>query len=364
MKNSLFSLAFVLFSLYAIAQANQNWYKVFTGKAGNLATVLHLHKSGNNYSGYVWFEQNQRPMQVYGGYPIAKTDSIMISTGSAPFSLVLTGVFTETGFAGKCSLEKDGSPAKQSAFELQVSSDKKLSLFTYYAMELADSIPPKYKNDSRLSYFASAIWPGGNNQVLEEALKKFIRRSLEIKNPALDPGKWMTDQKKLLLAGWKETYIKLTPKDAAELGLSLSSSTEQKLLVMHEQEKSISLAHYYFAEGGGAAHGNFNTTVATFNKQSGKQLQVTDILNAQGIKLLPVILEQVARTMYGVKNNRPLDENGFLVKKIDPTKNIYITGSGIGFIYAPYEIKPFSDGEVNLLVPFAALKPYLLPGVL
>ena len=363
MKNSLFSLAFVLFSLFAQAQANQNWYKVFTGKAGNLVTVLHLHKSGNNYSGYVWFEQNQRPMQVYGGYPVAQTDSIMISTGSAPFSLVLTGVFTATGFAGKCSLEKDGSPAKQSAFELQLSSDKTFSTFTYHALELADSIPPKYKNDSRLSYFTSAVWPAGN-KVLEESLKKFIRMGLEIKNPVLEPGKWLTDQKKILLAGWKDTYIKLTPKEASELGLSLSFSREQKLLVMHEQAKWISLAHYYFVEGGGAAHGNFSTTVATFNKQNGKQLQVTDILNAQGIKVLPVILEQVARTMYGVKNNKPLDENGFLVKKIDPTKNIYITGSGIGFIYAPYEIKPFSDGEVNLLVPFAALKPYLLPGVL
>lgn len=363
MKNILFSSAFMLFSLFASAQANQNWYKVFTGKAGNLATTLHLHKAGNNYSGYVWFEQNQRPMQVYGGYPVVKTDSIMISTGSAPFSLVLTGLLTSTGFAGQCSLEKEGSSAKQSGFDLKVNTEKTFTNFSYYAAGGNDSIPPKYKNDSRFSYFSTAVWPMGNT-VLEESLKRFIRLGLEMKNPALEPGKWLIDQKNQALTGWKKEYSKLTPKDASEQGLSLSLSREQKLLVMHEQEKLISLAQYYFEEGGGAAHGNFSTSVATFNKQSGKQLLLTDILNAQGIKVLPVILEQVARTMYGVKNNKPLDENGFLVKKIDPTKNIYITGSGIGFIYAPYEIKPFSDGEVNLLVPFGALKPYLLPGVL
>ena len=131
---------------------------------------------------------------------------------------------------------------------------------------------------------------------------------------------------------------------------------------MHENEKLISLAYYSFLEASGAAHGNFSTTVATFNKQTGKQLQLTDVLNTQGINLLPGILEQVARIMYNAKNSNPLDQNGFLVKKFMPSKNMYVTGSGIGFIYAPYEIKSFADGEINLLVPFAVLKPYLLPG--
>ena len=131
---------------------------------------------------------------------------------------------------------------------------------------------------------------------------------------------------------------------------------------MYENEKLITLAHYSFSEAGGQMHGEYGTAVATFNKLSGKQLQLKDVLNQQGIQLLPAVLEQVARIMYGVKNNKPLDENGFTVKKILPTKNMYVTGSGIGFIYAPYEIKTFADGEINLMIPFTALKQYLLPG--
>ena len=45
-----------------------------------------------------------------------------------------------------------------------------------------------------------------------------------------------------------------------------------------------------------------------------------------------------------------------------PTENFYITTSGIGFLYAPYELKSFAEGEVNLLVPFSALNTYLQPG--
>jgi Protein of unknown function (DUF3298) len=45
-----------------------------------------------------------------------------------------------------------------------------------------------------------------------------------------------------------------------------------------------------------------------------------------------------------------------------PAENFYVTTAGIGFLYAPYEIKSFADGEVNLLVPFSALNAYLQPG--
>ncbi len=116
-------------------------------------------------------------------------------------------------------------------------------------------------------------------------------------------------------------------------------------------------------EAGGQMHGELSTTVATFNKQTGKQLFLKDVINLQGIILLPAILDKVARIVYGVKNTKPLDENGFTVKKIMPTENIYVTGIGICFVYAPYQIKSFADGEINLVVPFTALTNYLMPGI-
>jgi hypothetical protein len=71
-------------------------------------------------------------------------------------------------------------------------------------------------------------------------------------------------------------------------------------------------------------------------------------------------LDKVVRLTYGIKNNKPPDENGFTVKKILPAKNMYVTVVGIGFIYAPYEIKSFAEGEINLVILFTALANYLL----
>ena len=362
MKKTCSVLTFLLTSFLLIAQNPDSWYRVYKGKAGNLVTIMHLHKAGKNYSGYVWFEQNQTPMQIYAGYPVPESDSITISSSTSTISFLLTGVFSATGFKGNSQLEKDGVPVKRASFDLQINNEKAYSAFAYFFSEGKDSLPAQYKNFSKIDYFSSAVWPTGST-LSDEALKKFIRQKLNIKIATIETRNWITDEKNKLLKSWKSSNMKMSPKETAELGMSLSHWQEDKILVLHENEKFISIASYNFLEAGGAMHGSFSTTVTTFNKTNNKQLVLTDVLNAQGILILPAILDQVARINFGVKNNRPLDENGFTVKKILPTKNMYVTGTGIGFMYAPYEIKSFADGEINLLVPLTVLKPYLMPGI-
>ena len=130
---------------------------------------------------------------------------------------------------------------------------------------------------------------------------------------------------------------------------------------MYENAKYITLANFNSGYMGGA-HETYATTISTFNKQTSKKLALTDILNTAGIQALPKLLDQAAREQFAVKNIKPLNQNGFLVTRILPNQNFYLTETGIGFIYAPYSIKSFADGEINLLVPFKALKAYLKPG--
>ena len=175
-----------------------------------------------------------------------------------------------------------------------------------------------------------------------------------------EPGKWLMNSVKKSATAWKKENSKLSPNDLSDMGLSLSVQEETRVMVMYENEYYITLANYTFSYSGGA-HGNYGTSLATINKLNGQQMKLSDVLNITGIKMLPVILEKVARLQYAIKNNLPLDQNDFLVKKIEPSKNFYITSSGIGFLYAPYEIKSFADGDVNLLIPFTVLTTYLQP---
>ncbi|RYF79039.1 MAG: DUF3298 domain-containing protein, partial [Chitinophagaceae bacterium] len=48
--------------------------------------------------------------------------------------------------------------------------------------------------------------------------------------------------------------------------------------------------------------------------------------------------------------------------KIAPNDNFYITGKGIGFSYAPYEIAAYAYGEINLFIAFKDIEANLQPG--
>ena len=360
MKNFCSALFFLMLSFRGLGQTNQSWYKVYTGKVGNLAATIHLHQAEKNYNGYIWFDQNQWPIPFYSGDRVGLTDSINLSCSSGPVSLNLTGVLNSESFKGTSVLEKEGSSSKKAQFELQLNNDKKFTSFGYISAHDSTALLPQIKNESTCDYIVASVWPKGNTSV-DAALKKQIAKMLSMPATVTEPGKWFTSFVNKSAAAWKKDNSKLSPKDASEVGLSLSVQEENRVMVMYENAYYITLANYTFSYTGGA-HGNYATSLAVIDKQNGQQIKLTDVLNTAGIKLLPVLLEKVARLQYGIKNNLPLDQNNFLVKKVEPSKNFYITSSGIGFLYAPYEIKSFAEGDVNLLIPFTALNTYLLPG--
>ena len=90
MKLFFSALFFLALSSCGLAQPDQSWYKVYTGKVGNLSATIHLHKAENNYNGYIWFDQNQWPMPINSGEQVGITDSVNISSSRSPILLTKT----------------------------------------------------------------------------------------------------------------------------------------------------------------------------------------------------------------------------------------------------------------------------------
>lgn len=152
----------------------------------------------------------------------------------------------------------------------------------------------------------------------------------------------------------------MPPSETAEMGMSLSQEQDTRTMVMFENAKLITLAAFYSTYTGGA-HGNYSTATVSLLKDTGKVLALTDVLTPAGINALPTLLDAVARAQYGVTNRLPLDQNGFNVNTIKPSENFFVTSSGIGFLYPPYELRSFADGEITLQVPAAILANYWQP---
>lgn len=359
MKKYFCLLISFLITVSSFAQSDTVWYRVYTGKFGNMDAVMHLCRHSNSYSGYIWFAQLQWPMPVYGSPAVDHTDSIQISAGNTPLFLNLTGKLEQNNFAGHGNIQKDNRTAKEAHFSFQVNTQPQFSAFDYYFTEGHAILPPKLKNESTCDFSSAAIWPVNTNTI-SSSLKKEISLLLNSKVQVNNPLTLMNPEKNKFIAGWQKENSKLSPKDAADMGLSLSSSQDQNIMIMYEDEKTITLANYISTYSGGA-HNNYYTSLITLNKKTGKILHLNDVLTAEGIRQLPSILDIVARQQFDIKNRQPLDENGFFVKQIKVTENFYITTKGIGFLYPTYELKSFAEGEINLLAPKVALSKYLLP---
>lgn len=358
MKRVCLSVAFFLAIHIVNAQSDSIWYKTYTGEIGNMEATLHLCKAGSSYSGYVWFRQLQWPMQIINSQRMTDTDSVQLSAMNGAASLNLTGVFNENNFSGNSTLQK-GSASKNAGFQMSLNTGQGFTPFGYYFVQGSTRLPAKLKNESQCDFSSGTVWPI-NKGALSASLKKEISVLLAIKPNVANPAVSMKAAEDEFFAGWLKDNSKMTPAEASQMGLSLSASQGTNIMVMYEDDRTITLAAFNSAYSGGA-HDMYSTSLYNFDKKSGRRLQLKDVLTPAGIRLLPAYLDRAARMQYGITNQKPLDQNNFFVKEIKPTENFYITSDDIGFLYPPYALKSFADGEVNLLVPIQTLSRYLQP---
>ena len=353
-----FACAIFLFSCDTILPSSSkadSWYQTFTGKAGNHEIVLHLTKAGN-YNGYLWFKDTQHPVMVFSDPTITpQRDSIYLNGGNPNLFITIKGIIKER-ITGEITIETNGM--QDPAERITLSPDDSFTSFFYTATKSSAKLPEKLKNESSYEYFMGTVVPG-NTDVLGEKLREHIKKLLGMPASKTDITQWMDSLQNSSLKKWKTEGDTLTIEDAAMMGMSFSEQVHNQLSVQYENEKTMTLANYVYSYEGGA-HGNYSTTLLNVDKATGRKLSLEDILSPEGIKALPDLLDKAARRQYRITNTKSLEDNGFFVNSLQPGKNFYITSTGVGFYYSPYEIRPFSDGEINLFVPKDSLELYWL----
>jgi hypothetical protein len=140
-------------------------------------------------------------------------------------------------------------------------------------------------------------------------------------------------------------------------GYGLSYEDQQSVYVLWNQAPLLSLAFYGYSYTGGA-HGNYGTTAATYDTRTGQRLRFADIFRPNSEAQLGKILDQAVRRTLHIPATQPLDETLF-VKTMPVTHNVYLTSGGAVFIYTPYEIASYAQGEIPVFVPMAELQPLL-----
>jgi hypothetical protein len=154
------------------------------------------------------------------------------------------------------------------------------------------------------------------------------------------------------------------PADTAGIGsygIGMNYEDQTATYVLYQQGNLLSLGFFRYNFSGGA-HGNYGLTPASYDLRTGRRLRYDDIFRPAAAQKLPALLGQAVRPEVGLQPSEPLDKQLF-VNKMPVTHQVYLTATGAVFVYQPYEIASYAQGEIHVFVPLSSLRPLLRDGL-
>lgn len=218
--------------------------------------------------------------------------------------------------------------------------DSKLSSSPTTEIELTLLFPDKY------------MVPGVSDSVKRIITKSFFGPGFS----AVEPNKMMDDFKK---ENW-DNYLKQN-EEWHKQGVSFSWEQMISMSVAFNSNYLLCLEYLKYAFTGGA-HGMTNISYDIVYLETGQLLTYTDIFKENTDDSLSVLLTNQLRKDYQVPEDVSLSKAGFFVDTVNPNRNIYVTGNGIGFLFNSYEIAPYATGATNVFLEFSQIIDLLRRG--
>lgn len=243
---------------------------------------------------------------------------------------------------------------------------------TFVVRYFADSVAayPQDAKSPKGHLSLQALLPTGGDGALRQTLKDNLLTDLRGDTlnglPPITLSALYKEQRQQFFKGYREdaTDSRLAPADTAGIGpyaAGLSYEDQTATYVLYHQADLLSLEFFHYDFSGGA-HGNYGSTGASYDLRTGRRLRYADIFRPAAARQLPALLDQAVRPLVGLATGEPLDKQLF-VKQMPITRNVYLTAGGVVFIYQPYEIASYAQGEVRVFLPIAELRPLLRAGL-
>jgi hypothetical protein len=331
---SIFLLLLTAISLFCQAQ-NTSWLKSYTGTVGKTAFTMHLHKAGNDYNAFVYYNSVEQPYELSG--LVQKTTTITLTGAPNNLSIEKWVIkITNNKLTGSFTLNKKNQPinAIERNFETGINY-----IYTQKTEKLntASGAPTA-------TYFASGVWYNNNT----------------IKNKLLWPncnsnslGTYFLEDRNKFFANYKEDNKDVKPSDYKENAYMYSSESTSRTLMNYVSMNLLGFTTSVYEFAGGA-HGNYNTTHLVIDMRNEQKLELTDLITDTAA--LAPIIEKNFRKQYKLTPNASLTDVGLFENQIHANNNFFLTQNCLGFTYNPYEIGPYAAGQFTVYIPYSDFK--------
>ena len=104
----------------------------------------------------------------------------------------------------------------------------------------------------------------------------------------------------------------------------------------------------------GGAHPNSSVRYLNFDVRG--LVTVADLFGEDKLEVLKEVVFKALLSKEGVKTAEELERKSYFLEFFHVSNDFYVKGDSIVFVYSPYEIAAYSQGVVEIPVPFSALE--------
>lgn len=340
-----------------VADLPEKFYKRLEGEIAGKHVVMNLEKIEYDYSGSYYYDGSWLSLAID---TIIGKDSIVLTETPTegyeynekviPNTLALK--WTGNGFSGKWT-----SGNKDKSYNIALTEKYPAGSYPFEISTYADSAKAfPNKDNSPSAEIALKVLTTTGKTPADSWINKQLQMAAGLKEGQTN---WEAGLKSLT-----QNYLKEYQKSVKELAregdnynfLNYSNHTNQSIVY---NNRNYVIVEQLDDDYSGGAHGNYASTFYCLDVKGNKKLTLNDVTHADTL-VLQQLLEKNLRKQYHVKSEDQLNTVLF-DNYLKPNKNFYFNNNGLAFLYNPYEVASYAQGQIIVFIPFSELKGYLNP---
>ncbi len=338
------------------------FYKQFSGSLGDDPIVLQLTRYGGLLSGVFYYTGKTGPqVQLFNWNDTLRNDSefVLRETGREPILLQHgeDAVWAMT-LSGRTlnGTWKRGDGTEQRPIHLKEQYPKgSVVLFAHWLQDSLALWPDRKQSPKAESSYGYLMPPDGHNQFLNDALREQITNAQDAHSP---------EPIEALLRREMDAYFAGYRKDNQDIQLNkedgfssaILNYTQDEMMQVRYNADDWLVTEINVSTYTGGAHGYSASSFSNIDLAQKKVWQLTEMVGDTAA--LRPLLDDAAIAYFDLKPGMSLSE-ALLVDDVYATMNVHVGASGLSFVYVPYEIAPYADGQVTLFIPYSRLVPLL-----
>jgi len=339
-----------------------DFYKRLTGTIAGRPAVVQLHKFGTLVAGYYQYEGANLPVKIINwSDTVADNNYHLTEVDNDGDAQDITGATWDIVVNGNAVTGKWTSPDGQSVQDISLQEEYpagSIRLDAFYFTDTAQMFKTIKYPQANVTY--GGVYPPQG----EKGERNAFLRSAIATHMNLEGGNGMI--KGFEVRSWR--YFGNYRLDLASVIDSNASEAERRSMgyqynasfyhnVLYNDNNWLVLEDAV-AEYTGGAHGTYSSSYQNLDLTASRSWRLDDIV--RDTAHLKPLLETAVRAHFKIKTGEQLGSR-LLVDYVPVTPNVYLTPSGLVFVYQPYEIASYADGVIQLFIPYTGLMSLLSP---